>query len=145
MSSLTWLLAHQACRDLVVQAARAVDGQDYPAFAALFTQNGVLLRPGAEPLQGHEAIIAAYSQRPAERITRHLVTDSLISVQSDHQAMVHSSVLLWSGRRSDASGAFGRPADARQVVGEFEDICTLTAVGWRIARRDSRFLLYREN
>lgn len=46
------LLAEQACRDLVLAAADAVDGRDYPALAALFESDRVLVRPDGTEI-GH--------------------------------------------------------------------------------------------
>ncbi|WP_157268648.1 nuclear transport factor 2 family protein [Azohydromonas aeria] len=134
------LLAEQACRDLVARAAQATDSQRHEDFAALFTPDGVLTRPGGEPLRGREAIVASYRMRPAARITRHLVTGGVIELESPTRARGLSVVLLWSGDAADAEGPFGRPAQ-RQALGEFEDEFALTAEGWRIARREARFVL----
>jgi uncharacterized protein (TIGR02246 family) len=134
------LLAEQACRDLVVRAAHCTDSHRHEDFAALFTPDAVLTRPGGEPLRGREAILAAYRTRPAERITRHLITGSVIELESATRARGLSYVLLWGGETADAEGLSGRPA-RRQVMGEFEDVFTHTDEGWRIARRDARFVL----
>lgn len=141
LSALDRLLAEQACRDLVVRAAHCTDSHRHEAFAALFATDAVLTRPGGEPLRGREAILASYRTRPTDRITRHLVTGSVIELDSATQARGLSYVLLWGGETGDAEGASGRPA-RRQVMGEFDDVFTLTAEGWRIARRDARFVLY---
>jgi uncharacterized protein (TIGR02246 family) len=135
------LLAEQACRDLVVRAAHCTDSHRHEDFAALFAPDAVLTRPGGEPLRGREAILASYRTRPVDRITRHLVTGSVIELASATQARGLSYVLLWGGDLTDAEGPSGRPA-RRQVMGEFEDVFSLTAEGWRIARRDARFVLY---
>jgi hypothetical protein len=139
--ALERLLAEQACRDLIARAVLHTDSHRHEDFAALFTQDAVLTRPGGEPLRGREAILASYRARPAERITRHLVTGSVITLDSPTQARGLSYVLLWGGEAGDAEGPSGRPA-RRQVMGEFDDLFTLTAEGWRIARRDARFVLY---
>jgi hypothetical protein len=145
VNDLDGLLAIQSCRDLVLQAARATDLQDHAGFAALFADDGVLVRPGAEPLCGPEAIAASYRTRPADRITRHMISNSLITLHSASRAAGVSSVLLWSTKRSLPEGAFGRLADARQIVGEFEDELSLIHGAWRISSRIARFLIYRES
>jgi len=144
LSPIERMLAEQACRDVVVQAAWLTDTQDHEGFAALFTDDGVLIRPTAQALQGHAAIVASYRARPAGRITRHLISNTLVTLESDTQAHGTSSVLLWTGLESDEAGPWGRPAQARQLVGEFEDRFLLTPKGWRIHRREARFILFRE-
>lgn len=144
LSPMNRMIAEQACRDLVVQAAILTDAQNHEDFAALFADDGVLVRPGAEPLQGHRAIFDSYRSRPAGRITRHLISNTLVALESETKARATSCVVLWSGLANDAAGPFGRPAQARQVVGEFEDRFVLTPSGWRIHRREARFILFLE-
>lgn len=132
-----------ACRDTIARAARLVDLQDYEGFAALFTEDGVLQRPGGEPLVGREAIVAAYRARPASRITRHLLAGTVVDLLAPDEAQAYSSVLLWVGDEADAIGPQGRPARGAQVAGEFEDRLRLCADGrWRISHRIARFLLH---
>lgn len=142
---LLCLLAEQACRDLVVRAARFTDSRAYDDLARLFTEDGVLLRPGGAPLQGRDAIVASYRSRPAERLSRHLICNSLVHLETDTTARGTSSVLLWSGLRTDEPTAWGRPAQPLEVLGEFEDVFSLTSAGWRISRREASFVLFRGN
>jgi uncharacterized protein (TIGR02246 family) len=141
---ITAWIAQQACRDLVVQAAACIDAQDYEAFAALFLPDGELQRPGDSRLQGRAAILAAYRARPADRITRHVVTNMRVDLESESLARVSSLVLLWSGSLTAQPGPFGRPAQPRRVLGEFEDRLLQVGEGWRIARRIARFVLVDE-
>jgi uncharacterized protein (TIGR02246 family) len=136
------LAIQQACRDLVCRAAACADAHQPAQLAGLFSDDAVLVRPNAQPLQGRDAIRQAYEQRSAERITRHLVTNTLVEVESASKARAMSYVLLWAGSHSDPGGAQGRPAQGRQVVGEFDDRFTLTPQGWRIAHREARFVLH---
>ncbi|VVE05861.1 nuclear transport factor 2 family protein [Pandoraea pneumonica] len=143
-NTLDAMLAKQACQDLVMRFAACNDRRDPQGLAALFAENGVLVRPGAAPLVGPAAIAAAYADRPAERMTRHLMGNVLIDVTSPTGAIGSSTVLLWSGSTQASPGPFGRPAQGRQVMGEFEDTFVKTAQGWRIARREARFTFVRE-
>jgi hypothetical protein len=138
------LLAEQACRDLVILAAVLVDVQAFEGYAALFTRDGVLLRPGLQAIQGYAAILDSYRSKPAGRITRHLLSNTLVVLESDSQARATSNVLLWSGRMPDPAGPFGRPLRGQQVVGEFEDRFFLTSEGWRFQRREARFVLFKD-
>ncbi len=138
------LLDAQACRDLVLRAAARTDAQEHEAFAALFTPDGVLVRPGAEPLAGRDAIVASYRTRPATRITRHVVSNTLVDFEAADRARVRSQVLLWTGSTDAPVERFGRKADAVQALGAFDDVMVRTPEGWRIARREAGFTLYRE-
>jgi SnoaL-like domain len=142
MNELESLLIERACSRLVLLAADHADHHRAAEFAALFAADAVLTRPNAEPLHGREAIREAYAQRPAQRITRHIVTNTRVEVLSAVDARASSVVLLWSGSMQDDPGPRGRPAQPGQVLGEFEDRFTLTLEGWRIASRQASFLLH---
>lgn len=142
-TALDTLLAEQACRDLVLAPADAVDGRDFLAFADLFETRGVLVRPDGTELVGRPAIVAAYAARDPDRLTRHLVSNQRVSVDlAAGTAQVATTVLLWSGRQSDAPTPRGRPADPVQQVGEIRDRLTKTPEGWRIQRREAWFTLF---
>ncbi len=135
----------RACTRLVLDAVAANDGGDFEAFAALFTPDGILRRPSGEPLHGREAIAASYGTRPASRITRHVVSNVRIDVESSAAARGLSYVVLYAADGDAAPDRhFGVPADPRTLVGEFEDRFVLTGEGWRIAERDARFVMHAE-
>lgn len=142
MDPLQRLLIQDACRELVLRAAECADAHDAAGLAALFMPEGVLRRPGGQPLVGRAAIEAAYAQRPRDRITRHLVTNTRVEVESETAARAHSRVLLWAGSTADAEGPQGRPLRGPQLVGEFADRFVHTDAGWRIASRDASFVLH---
>lgn len=134
----------EACRDTVLRLARAQDTQDWDALVAAFTEDAVLVRPGAEPLHGRDAIRAAYAGRAPGRFTRHLVVSTVVDETADGEAHAHSTVLLWAGHAGDAEGPQGRPAQGPELLGEFDDRLRRGADGrWRIAERRSRFVLHR--
>ena len=139
------LLARQACLDLVLRAAACADASDAQALAQLFAEDGQLQRPSGEPLHGRAAIAAAYARRPAGRMTRHLVTNTLFDLVDEDRASARSQVLLWSCDAAAEPGAHGRVADARQLMGEFDDSFVRAADGrWRIRRREARFVMFRD-
>jgi uncharacterized protein (TIGR02246 family) len=144
--SVQKLVAEQACRDLVLAAVDAVDGGDPAGLAALFAVDGVLVRPGGAQLQGREAIAAAYAARGPDRLTRHLVCNQRVQVDlAAGRADIASTIVLWSGRRSDPATPRGRPADPVQQVGEIRDQMQHTSEGWRIRRREAWFTLFQEH
>jgi len=95
-------------------------------------------------LQGRAAIAAAYAARDPDRLTQHLVCNQYVDFDAQATgATVRSKVLLWSGRHSSPLTPQGRAADALSQVGEFLDVLVLTPEGWRIRRREARFILFR--
>jgi len=145
MTTIDMLIAQDTCRALVLKGAEAVDAGDAPGFAALFTPDGVLVRPDGSQLQGHAAITQAYAARDPDRLTQHLLCNHTVAVDvAQGTAVSRCKVLLWSGRHSAASGKLGRPAQGPMQVGEFLDTLLHTADGWRIQTRRAHFVLYRD-
>lgn len=137
----------QECRDLIIQAAHLQDSRDLAGFAACFAPDGMLVRPGGEPLAGPSAIEAAYRARDPQRITQHLVMNQRVeafepSPSGALQARVHSKVLLWSSHESKELTPKGRQAEPLQQIGEFEDTLICQAGQWRIAERRASFVLF---
>lgn len=131
------------CCDTIARAARLADLQQHEAFAALFTEDAELQRPGGAWLRGREAILAAYRERPAERLTRHLIAGTVVDLLADGDAAALSTVLLWSGVRTDPDGPSGRPVRGPRRVGEFDDRLRRGDDGvWRIVRRHACFVLH---
>ena len=136
-------LIEHACNRLVLESVAANDRQDFDAFAALFTPDGVLRRPAGDPLIGREAIVESYRDRPVDRITRHLCANVLIDVDSPESARGVTLVLLYSASATaKADRHYGVPANSRRLLGEFEDVFRLTPEGWRIAERSARFVMH---
>lgn len=142
MTEIECLQAEKACRDIVLAAARAVDQQDYRALAALFADDGELVRPGGTPLVGPEAIFASYAAKDPERLTQHIVCNHQVTVDGGTTARSSCVVILWTSRRSEELTPKGRPADAMQQVGEIDDWFVRTPGGWKIQRRAARFTMY---
>jgi hypothetical protein len=143
MTTEETLLIERECERLVVESVYCTDRQDYAGFAALFTADGTVSRPGGAPLVGPETIQKTYEARPATRITRHLCTNIRVTVESAERARALTYVLLFAGNSAEpAPDHFGRTADAKQLVGEFEDEFERTPQGWRIRARQARFVLH---
>lgn len=136
-------LADAACRDVVSRAARLTDLQAHDEFAALFTDDAELQRPGGETLHGRAAIVAAYRARPAGRLTRHLLGGTVVDLLGDDEATAHTAVLLYRSSEAEPVGAFGRAVQGPAVVGSFDDRLRRGADGrWRISRRVARFEMH---
>lgn len=142
MDELQRLIAEQDCKRLVLLAAAHVDQGEPAMLALLFAPDGELVRPTGDTLSGRAAIQAAYEQRAPDRITRHLVSNTLVDVDSPTQARAQSQVLLWFGSSDDAVGPRGRPARGGPVVGAFDDRFVKMPDGWRIVHRIATFVLH---
>lgn len=135
-------LIEHACGRLVLESVAANDRQDYEAFAAFFTSDGLLHRPNGEPLCGHEEIIESYRSRPRNRITRHLCSNILVDVESPQAARATTYVVLYSADSLQADRHLGAKCDPRTLIGELEDRFRLTLDGWRIAERRAKFVMH---
>ena len=118
--------SERACERLVLDFAYFSDRRDYESLADLFVTDGAMIRPSGDPLIGREAIIESYQSRGAGRITRHVCTNIRITLESANRPEAH----------------FGIKADARQLIGEFEDEFVRTTEGWRIESRRARFVMH---
>lgn len=145
MEAIERLLIQRCCQDLVVRAAACADDMDPAGLSLLFTPGATLVRPNESPISGRDAIRQAYEKRPKDRITRHLITNTLVKVESNMSASARSYVLLWTGSKLSDDGPRGRQADAQKQVGEFEDSFLLSSDGeWLIHQRKARFVLRSE-
>lgn len=143
MNVLESLHAESQARALVLASARLVDAQDWRGFAELFAEDAELTRPDGSVLLGREAVFQAYAARSPERLTQHVLTNHEVNLIDAQSARSRCLVLLWSGLRSEPPSPKGRPADAAQQLGEFIDVLSHTPQGWRIARRQARFMFHR--
>jgi len=133
----------RACTRLVVDFAYFSDAQNYDALVLLFAENGSMTRPTGDPLIGHASILKSYRSRPSGRVTRHICTNIRIQVDSSDQARGLTYAVVYSANADDPTDAhFGVQADARRLVGEFEDEFVRTQEGWRFSARRARFVMH---
>jgi uncharacterized protein (TIGR02246 family) len=136
VNELDVLLIERACLRVVVDSATFNDRKDWRALAALYTDDGVVVRPNGQRLEGRAAIEAAYAAGSPDRVTRHLCSNMRVEVDGPDAARVTTAVLIVSGSRSDDPDvAFGVVPSERHVVGEFADRLVRTEDGWLIAER----------
>jgi uncharacterized protein (TIGR02246 family) len=142
MNDIERLVVERACERVVIASATCNDARDWAGHAALYTPDGVVVRPNGQRLEGRAAIEAGYAAAPAERVTRHLCTNLRVEVASPDEAHVDTTVFIVSGVRSDEPDAtFGVVPSARHLVGEFADRLVRTVEGWRIAERHARLVM----
>lgn len=134
-----------ACTRLMVQFAEYNDRQDHEALAALFDERGRFARP-TDPntmIEGRANILKAFQSRPKGRLTQHLCSNLLVTAESTDRARGSCRIMLYTADGAQTpEGALGIKADARQLVGLYEDRFVRAPEGWRFAERRGRVLYH---
>jgi hypothetical protein len=145
LSDLETLTIERACERLIYEFFEAIDNRNDRHLQNLFVADCTYARP-IEPntiISGIENVVKAFEARPGGRVTRHICSNVRITVESATHARGNHRVVLISGPDEPAAHPqFGFKADARQLIGEFEDEFVKTAAGWRFASRRGRVLLH---
>jgi hypothetical protein len=112
------------CARLINLYALLNDAARWEEVTALYAPDGLMTRPTAPdaPIVGREAILAAFRARPP-RMTRHICSNVVITVESATRARGSSAMLLFTA------------ADTPPLVGGFDDVFALTSDGWRFTER----------
>jgi hypothetical protein len=114
------------CTRLAHQFCILADGPDSATAATLFAEDGVFER-GPARAEGRSAIERMFRARPAQMLTRHAITTSLIDVEGPdaasgrHYCLVHVST---------PEARLSSP-----IVRDYRDRYRLTNEGWKIASR----------
>ena len=145
LPDLEVLLIERACERLIYEFFEAIDLRNDRHLENLFIADAMYARP-IDPntlISGREAIVKAFIARPAGRVSRHTTSNVRITVESAERARGVSRVVLIAGPDEPAAHPqFGFKADARQLVGEFDDEFVKTPEGWRFASRRGRVILH---
>lgn len=129
MTEAEILAAEHACEKLMRQFANLNDARDFAGLAALFAEDGRYARP-TDPdrwVEGRDAIRAAFEGRPATKLTRHVVSNAVVTVESPTEATGFSYVTLSAGPAVESGLVKADPA----LIGGFQD---------RYVKRDGRWL-----
>jgi hypothetical protein len=123
------------CERLIKLYVNLNDAQDWPAVAALYTEDARFARPSkpGDFIHGREAILASFIARPP-RAQRHVIANVVVDVEGPASARAFSVIVLYQG---DAAPEGETPAMSAgsPLVGTFTDKLVLTADGWRFAER----------
>jgi uncharacterized protein (TIGR02246 family) len=120
------LVDRQAIEQLLAgDYPRALDGRDFDAYAALFTEDGELSLQG-NTSKGRAAIKAFVSALPAEPRVIHPITNLSYTIDGD----TATGGAYWQ----DVGLANGTPAVL--IAGRYEDTLRKVNGQWRIAKRD---------
>ena len=140
MDDIQRIVIEQACHRLVLEFAKYNDDLDHAALASLFTEDCVFARPldPQYPYYGREAVHAIFRDR-APRLTRHVMTNILITVDSEDEAHGNSYVTMVSSPNADRSA----PREGEGIFfGSFDDVFVRTAAGWKIKSRHGNVALH---
>lgn len=128
------LAIEHACERQIRRFAFFNDAHQHQELVALFTEDGSFARP-TEPdtvIQGRAAILDFFVSRPA-RLTRHLMCNTVVDVQSADEASAYSTVLLYIGDDSTKPAGLGA-----RLIGGFADTLRNVDGEWLfVARRGS--------
>jgi len=137
VSALDRLLIVEACRDLIARFAERNDARDADALADMFVEDGVFVRPTVpdKPIKGREAIREQFRSRPANKLTRHVFANPVVTVLSETEAEAMSYVVLYTATLAD-DAMLPVQADPTQLVGAYNDhIVRDTGGTWRFKER----------
>ncbi|MDI3402356.1 nuclear transport factor 2 family protein [Streptomyces cavernicola] len=133
LTPLDQLLAERACERLIVDFVHRLDLGEPSSVAELFTPDGVWHWPhGERRIEGREALRAYFASRPADRLSRRLMTNILVTVESATTARAVS--YLTTFRVDGYSGGMVEPRLPTNV-GHYEDTFRNVDGVWLLATR----------
>ncbi|MEV6999492.1 nuclear transport factor 2 family protein [Streptomyces sp. NPDC093982] len=113
------LLAERACERLVIDFVHRLDLGEPAAVAELFTEDGTWEWPAGERLvAGRDPLAAYFGSRPADRLSRRLMSNVLVTVTSPDTATATSYFTTY---RVDGHEGGLLPPGPPVQVGHYED------------------------
>ncbi len=134
MDPLELLLAERACTRLVIDFAHRLDLGEPASVAELFVEDGTWQWPGGERLvTGRDALRAYFGSRPADRLSRRMMSNVLVTVTSSDTATATSYFTTY---RVDGHPGGTVPAGPPVQVGHYDDAFRRTPDGtWLLTSR----------
>jgi len=123
------------CERLIKHYVNLNDAQDWPAVAALYTEDARFARP-SQPgvfIEGRQAILDSFVARPP-RAQRHVVANVVVDVEDAGHARAFSVIVLYQGDPAPTGELPAMSANS-PLVGTFTDRLVRLAEGWRFAER----------
>jgi hypothetical protein len=130
---LATMLAERACERVIVEFIHRLDLGEPGSVAELFTEDGVWHWPhGDRRIEGREALGAYFAGRPVDRLSRRLMTNLLVTVET---ATTARAVLYLTTYRVDGyTGGMIAPRLPANV-GHYEDTFRKVDGHWLLATR----------
>ena len=117
-------------RNVIGVHTQAQDAGRTDDIVALYTKDGVLELPGADPIEGHDALREAFQGWAPVTPQLHIVTNTVLTSWSDKEASAVSNV---------AFAQRGESGWAVLVVGRYEDTFRLEDGTWLIRHRSTTY------
>ncbi|ARF65477.1 MULTISPECIES: nuclear transport factor 2 family protein [Streptomyces] len=132
-NALRRLIAERACERLVVEFVRRLDLGDPADVAELFTPDGVWeWAEGERRIEGRDALRAYFAGRPADRLSRRLCTNILVTLTS---ASTATAGTYFTTYRVDGHTGGMLPPRLPVQVGRYEDTFRESDGRWLLAER----------
>ncbi len=121
------------CARLAIAYAVLVDAFRHDEFGALFADDAELVVPRGT-FKGPAAIQGAMEARDRAIVSRHVMTNVLVTVESPTTASGTAYLTLYKG--TPPAGKTVVKGAAPMSMGQYHDRYVKTKNGWRIARRE---------
>ena len=135
MTELEKLSCKTACQDLLSSLCVALDAHDSDRAIKLFSNDAILVTKGGE-LRG-EAARSALRNRPQDVLTRHIISNVLITPITSTAAVGEAYCILYSVRRTDGIDNVPALPATPQALGEFRLEFQQNEDGWKLSRYES--------
>ncbi|MDT0265549.1 nuclear transport factor 2 family protein [Streptomyces sp. DSM 44915] len=133
LSDLDRLLAERACERVVLDLVHRLDLGEPATAAELFTPDGIWEWPaGGRRIVGREALCAYFGGRPADRLSRRLMSNIRITAHAADRA---SGTSYLATHRVDGHRGELPPPGPPTQVGHYVDVFERHAGSWLLARR----------
>ncbi|MFJ5302826.1 nuclear transport factor 2 family protein [Streptomyces sp. NPDC088350] len=127
-STQAWVVA--GVRAVLGAHTQAQDAGRTDDIVALYTPDGVLEIPGMDPVEGRDAIHAAFKGWEPVKPQLHLVTNTVVTSTGEDEARALSDVVFL--QRGEAGWAVG-------VVGHYDDTLRRQDGSWLLHRRKTTY------
>ncbi|MFD3377494.1 MULTISPECIES: YybH family protein [unclassified Streptomyces] len=127
-STQAWVVA--GVRAVIGAHTQAQDAGRTDDVVALYTPDAVLELPGMDPVQGHDALRAAFKGWVPTQPQLHLVTNTVVTSAADDEATASSDVVFLQR---------GESGWTVQVVGHYDDALRRVDGAWLLRHRATTY------
>jgi hypothetical protein len=116
------------CENLAINCYSLMDRGFYEESATLFSEDGIWVR-GEGPVHTRTGILASLRRRPPERLSRHFVSNIVVTLKNENEAEATAYFVALHGTRIEGAAAkLPVPVAAGDLVYRFERY----SEGWQI-------------